>query len=176
MSDLPSQPAGRAASEPRCAAGTHISPSACVLSVQRSLLDALYLFLPVILVCSAWHTLITNRIPIIPGSSEFVREEIFYCLLSSKHALQLMVFCQLIVMLKMFRDQIHSGTADPGEWLAHRPSVKPWSTSCTARGFKAMVLGDVPIRAHLGMSRIHYTDHGVSVLLWKLRHPPGPWL
>ena len=136
----------------------------------------MYLFLPVILVCSAWHTLIMNQISVIPCSSEFVREEIFYCLLSSKHALQLMVFCQLIVMLKMFCDQINSGTADLGEWLAHRPSVKQWSMSRTARGFKAMVLRDVPIRAHLGMSRIHYTDHKVSVLLWKLRPPPGPWL
>lgn len=147
-----------------------------MLSVQRSLLYALCLFLPVILVCGAWHTLIMNPISVIPCSSEFVREEISYCLLSSRHALQLMAFCRLIVMRKMFRDQISSGTADPGEWLAHRPSVKQWSMSCTARGFKAMVLGDVPIRAHLGVSRIHYTDHGVSVLLWKLRHPPGPWL
>lgn len=34
-----------------------------------------------------------------------------------------------------------------------------------SRGFKAIVLCDVLIRAQLGMSRIHYTDYRVSVLL-----------
>ena len=57
-----------------------------------------------------------------------------------------------------------------------QPSVKQWSISCRARGFKAIVLCDVLIRAQLGLSRIHYTDYRVSVLLWKLRYPPGPWL
>ena len=29
------------------------------------------------------------------------------------------MFYQLIVVPKMFHDQISAGTADPGEWLAH---------------------------------------------------------
>lgn len=57
-----------------------------------------------------------------------------------------MLFCQLIVGLKVFCDQINSGTADSGEWLGHSSSVQQPSMSSTARGFKVTCLGGGPIR------------------------------
>lgn len=74
-----------------------------------------------------------------------------------------MLFCQLIVGLKVFCDQINSGTADSGEWLAHCSSVQQPSMSSTARGFKVTCLGGGPIRDRpVDMSNIPCTDYRVS--------------
>lgn len=133
----------------------------------------MFLYLTVILVCSVYHTLTMSQNSVVPCSSEFIWEAIFYYLLSSKHMLGLVIFYQLIVVLKMFRNQISAGTADAGEWLAHSLQWSSGLLSRSARGFKAIVLCDVLIRAQLGMSRIHYTDHRVSILLWKLTMDHG---
>lgn len=116
-------------------------------------------------------TLILNQVSIISYSSEFVCEAIFYCLFASKHASELMVFCQITVESKVFCDQINSGTADPREWLGPGPAVKQWSVSSTAREFKVLFLGDVLIRAYLEVSTIPCTVLSAEHSLMKTEAP-----
>lgn len=116
-------------------------------------------------------TLILNQVSVISCSSEFVCEAIFYCLFASKHASELMVFCQITVESKVFCDQINSGTADPREWLGPGPAVKQWSMSSTAREFKVLFLGDVLIRAHLDVSTIPCTVLSAEHSLMKTEVP-----